>query len=134
MSTEPVFEESTYGRMLEQMRPRVIRTDDECERLTDELMRLDEMEKPSHAEAQMAELLTVLIEEYEQRRHPVPHAAPQRVLLHLMEARRVKQKDLRKIFGSKGITSEVIRGKRAISKAQAKRLADFFHVSAELFI
>jgi HTH-type transcriptional regulator/antitoxin HigA len=51
-----------------------------------------------------------------------------------MEARNLAQKDLWKTFGSKGITSEVFHGKRAISKAQAKKLADFFHVSAELFI
>ena len=60
--------------------------------------------------------------------------APQQVLLHLMEARGLAQKDLWKIFGSKGITSEVVRGKRSISKAQAKKLAAFFHVSADLFI
>ncbi len=39
-----------------------------------------------------------------------------------------------KLFGSKGITSEVANGKRSISKAQAKKLAAFFHVSAELFL
>jgi HTH-type transcriptional regulator/antitoxin HigA len=44
------------------------------------------------------------------------------------------QKDPWKIFGSKGITSEVFHGKRSISKAQAKRLAAFFHVGVDLFI
>jgi len=51
-----------------------------------------------------------------------------------MEARQLTQKDLWKVLGSKGITSEVFHGKRSISKAQAKRLAALFHVSAELFI
>jgi HTH-type transcriptional regulator/antitoxin HigA len=51
-----------------------------------------------------------------------------------MEARNLTQKDLWEVFGSKGITSEVFHGKRSISKAQAKKLAAFFHVSAELFI
>jgi len=46
----------------------------------------------------------------------------------------VKQGDVGQLLGSKGRVSEVINGKRAISKAQAKALADFFHVSAELFI
>jgi antitoxin component HigA of HigAB toxin-antitoxin module len=35
---------------------------------------------------------------------------------------------------SKGITSEVFHGKRSISKMQAKKLAQFFHVGVELFI
>ena len=42
--------------------------------------------------------------------------------------------DLWKLFGSKGVASEVVNGKRGISKAQAKALAEFFHVSPELFI
>ena len=61
-------------------------------------------------------------------------ASPQQTLQHLMEARNLTQKDLWKTFGSKGITSEVFHGKRSISKTQAKKLAEFFHVSAELFI
>ena len=44
-----------------------------------------------------------------------------------MEARSLTQKDLWRIFGSKGITSEVFHGKRSISKTQAKKLAEFFH-------
>ena len=51
-----------------------------------------------------------------------------------MEARNLTQKDLWKLFGSKGITSEVFHGKRSISKAQAKKLAAFFHVTPDLFI
>ncbi len=38
------------------------------------------------------------------------------------------------IIGSKGVVSEVVNGKREISKAQAKALGDFFHVDAGLFI
>jgi hypothetical protein len=38
------------------------------------------------------------------------------------------------VFGSRGIASEVVSGKRAISKAQAKKLAALFHVPADLFL
>ncbi|HLO88292.1 MAG TPA: helix-turn-helix domain-containing protein [Nostocaceae cyanobacterium] len=51
-----------------------------------------------------------------------------------MLARGLKQKDLAEIFGSKGITSELITGKRSISKNQAKALSEFFHVSPALFL
>jgi len=51
-----------------------------------------------------------------------------------MEARDLTQKDLWKVFGSKGVASEVFHRKRAISRTQAKKLADFFHVGVELFI
>lgn len=37
------------------------------------------------------------------------------------------------VFGSRGIASEGVSGKRGISKAQAKKLAELFHVPADLF-
>jgi HTH-type transcriptional regulator/antitoxin HigA len=37
-------------------------------------------------------------------------------------------------IGSSGIVSEIVNGKRQISKKQAKKLAGFFSVSADLFI
>ncbi len=135
MSTMTIeLDEQTYRQLLGRTLPHVIHTDEECERLTNELMRLDEREELSAEERELAELLTVLIDEYEQRRYPIRKASPQQTLQHLMEARNLTQKDLWKTFGSKGITSEVFHGKRSISKAQAKKLAQFFHVSAELFI
>ena len=135
MSTMTIeLDEQTYRQLLGRTLPHVIHTDEECERLTNELMRLDEREDLSAEERELAELLTVLIDEYEQRRYPIRKASPQQTLQHLMEARNLTQKDLWKTFGSKGITSEVFHGKRSISKAQAKKLAQFFHVSAELFI
>jgi HTH-type transcriptional regulator/antitoxin HigA len=135
MSTKIMeLDEKTYGQLLGTTLPRVLHTEEECERLTAELLRLDEREDLSLEEKELAELLTVLIDEYEERRYPIGKASPQQTLRHLMEARKLTQKDLWKIFGSKGITSEVFHGKRSISKAQAKKLAVFFHVGVELFI
>jgi HTH-type transcriptional regulator / antitoxin HigA len=135
MSTSTInVDERTYGRLLERTLPRVIRSDEECERLTGELMGLDEQKNSSPEEKELAELLTVLIEEYEGRRYPIRKASPQLTLRHLMEAGGLTLKDLWKTFGSKGITSEVFHRKRSVSKVQAKKLAEFFHVSAELFI
>jgi HTH-type transcriptional regulator / antitoxin HigA len=51
-----------------------------------------------------------------------------------MEARGLKQADLVGIIGSSGVTSEVVNGKREISKTQAKALGDFFQVDPGLFI
>jgi len=134
MSTLTTLDEKSYGQLLRRTLPHVIRTEQECTRLTNELIQLDNRDDLTSEEKELAELLTVLINDYEQRRYPINRATPQQVLKHLMEARKLGQKDLWKIFGSKGITSEVFHGKRSISKAQAKKLAQFFNVSAELFI
>jgi HTH-type transcriptional regulator / antitoxin HigA len=128
------LDEKSYGQLLRRTLPRVIRTEGECARLTDELMRLDERGDLTPEEKELAELLTILIERYEERRYPIREAEPRAALQHLMEARNLKPKDLWKLFGSKGTASEVLHGKRAISKTQAKKLAEFFHVSAALFI
>jgi HTH-type transcriptional regulator / antitoxin HigA len=135
MSTTTVeFDQKTYGQLLQRTLPQVIRTEEEYNRLTDELLRLDEREASSREEQELAELLTILIENYEERRYPIRKSSPRRTLQHLMEARNLTQKDMWKVFGSKGITSEVFHGKRSISKAHAKKLAAFFHVGVELFI
>jgi HTH-type transcriptional regulator/antitoxin HigA len=123
-----------YGRLLRRTLPHVIRTREDYDRLADELLRLDELKVPSPEERELAELLTVLIENYETLRVPIRAASPRQTLQHLMEARNLTQKDMWKIFGSKGITSEVFHGKRSVSKTQAKKLAAFFHVGVELFI
>lgn len=128
------LKKASYGQLLRRTLPHVIRTEQECARLTNELMSLDERDDLTLEEKELAELLTVLINDYEQRRYPINRASPQQVLKHLMEARNLTQKDLWKVFGSKGITSEVFHGKRSISKAQAKKLAQFFSLSVELFI
>jgi HTH-type transcriptional regulator/antitoxin HigA len=126
--------EKTYGQLLRRTLPHVIHSADEYERFTAELMELDERDHPSPEEKELAELLAMLIEQFEERRYPIRKANPVQVLNHLMEARGLTQKDLREVFGSKGITSEVVRGKRSISKTHAKKLASFFKVSADLFI
>ena len=134
MSILTTLNERSYAELLRRTLPHVIRTKEECERLTEELMGLDERDDLSLEESELAKLLTVLIDDYEERRYPIPKASPHPMLKHLMEGPNLTQKDLWKVFGSKGITSEVFHGKRSISKMHAKKLAQFFHVGVELFI
>src|ERR1700719_741816 len=92
MSTTTIdLDEKTYGQLLGNTLPHVIHTDEESERLTNELLRLDERENPSPEEKELAELLTLLIDEYEERRYPTRKATPQHTLQHLMEARQLTQ-------------------------------------------
>jgi len=127
-----------YGNLLLRVLPSVITNDEEFERLIQEIDRLITKDikegSLSPEEDKLLELLSLLVEEYEDKHYPIPEAAPNEVLKFLMEDRELKQKDLVHVFGSTGITSEVVNGKRSISKAQAKKLAEFFRVSVELFI
>ena len=89
----------------------------------------------SHPEEDaLAEVLTLLIEDYEEKHYPLPHISPHESLKALMEERGLRHKDIWPVLGNKGAATEVITGHRSISKAQAKRLAEFFHVPVDLFI
>jgi hypothetical protein len=68
--------EKAHARLLGRTLPHVIHNDEERERLTNELLRLDEREDLSPEEKELAELLTVLIEEYEERRYPIRKSQP----------------------------------------------------------
>ncbi len=90
--------------------------------------------KLSPEEGKLLELLGILIEDYDDRRYPPGDHDPITVLTELMAARSLTAKDLWPVFGSKGAASDVLNRRRAVSKNQAKKLAQFFHVTADLFI
>ncbi|MCY7377687.1 MAG: hypothetical protein LH472_17145 [Pyrinomonadaceae bacterium] len=125
-----------YGKLLAEVLPRRIETEEENEhylKIVEQMMKKG-AEKFSPEEDKLFDLLVTLIEEFEEQAYPMGNAAPHDVLLHLMDAQDLKQADLLEVFGSKGIASEVVNGKRAISKTHAKKLAEKFKVSVELFI
>ena len=124
-----------YKRLLSQTMPVIIETEEENARMlaiVEKLMKKGENLSPE--EETLLKLFAKLIEDFEQRYYHPREATPLEVLQHLMESREVKQSQLWELFGSKGIASEVMSGKRGISKTHARALADYFHVPADLFI
>jgi len=69
----------------------------------------------------------------EESKYPLGHAEPIEALRILMEDRGIRQRDLIPVFGSSSVASDVLNGKRSISKAHARKLAEYFHVPASLF-
>jgi HTH-type transcriptional regulator/antitoxin HigA len=128
-----VMNKESYAELLGKTLPRVIETDAENERLIAELEVLDSLPKMTAAQKALAELLTVLIEQFEHR-YDVGHAAPVDALKQLMEDRGLRQRDLIPIFGSSSVVSDVVQGKREISKQHARGLAEYFSVPVSLFI
>jgi HTH-type transcriptional regulator/antitoxin HigA len=124
-----------YRRLLSRTMPVLIETEEENERMlaiAEKLMKKGE--NLSAEEEKLLKLLARLIEDFEQRSYRPSEAEPLEVLHHLMEARGVKQSQLWELFGSKGIASEVLNGKRGISKTHARALANYFHVPVDLFV
>jgi HTH-type transcriptional regulator/antitoxin HigA len=96
------------------------------------LLELDERDDLSPEEEALAEVL--LIDDYEHKHHPLPRVSPNESLVALMEERGLKHKDIWPVLGNKGAAMEVLNGRRSSSKAQAKRLAEFFRVPVDLFV
>lgn len=134
MSALPQINETRYGKLLAKTLPRPIRTEEENQRMTKLLLELDEREDLSAEEEQLAEMLTILIEDFEEKRYPLPPVSPHEALKALMEERGLRHSDIWPVLGNKGAASEILNGKRSISKMQAKKLAEFFRVPLELFI
>ena len=124
-----------YGKLLSETLPTIIKTEAENERVisivSELLAKGDEL---SFEENALLELLGKLIADFEEKFYQPREAAPQEVLLELMNARNLKQTDLAEVLGSKSRVSEVLSGKRELSKSQIKSLSEFFNVSVELFI
>jgi HTH-type transcriptional regulator / antitoxin HigA len=124
---------NVYGDLLAQHQPKAIETEAENEATIMLAESLEHRQRTPEEDA-LLELLIILIEKFEEASYPVPNVEPDRMLLHLMEARNMKQEELVGIIGSRGVVSEIVNGKRSISKAQAKALSQLFHVSPSLFI
>lgn len=132
MSTLTVSPE--YGALLKKVPPKVIRTEKENEAYTEVLYELDQRSKRlTAAEKELAELLTLLIEDFEEKRYRLPRAKPVDVVRFLMEQHNLLQKDLVDVFGTRSIVSEVLSGKRELNKDHIARLSARFHVSPEVF-
>ena len=115
--------------------PRMIDSPREYQRSKQALERLLFPErKLSREEDSIAKLLLHLVDHYEHPTTPPPASTPRQALRHLMDQRQLKQADLAPVFGTVSIVSEVLSGKRQINAKQARKLADYFHLSTDLFV
>jgi HTH-type transcriptional regulator/antitoxin HigA len=79
------------------------------------------------------EIAMELIERWEEKHVEVPVAEPREVLRHLLDVNNLKQKDLAGI-ASQTLISDILAGRREISKRLAKSLSEYFHVEIGAFI
>jgi len=125
-----------YGELLAKTLPKVIETREEFDRYVETMEQLDRRaakEPLSPEELALLTLLERLVKDYDDQVE-LPEVPPHRMIRFLMDQRHLRQADLLSIFGSRSVASEVLAGKREPSKAHIRKLAEFFHVSAELFL
>jgi HTH-type transcriptional regulator/antitoxin HigA len=126
-----------YGQLLARFTPKVIETEAEHNAALAIVESLMEKggDNLSREECTLLDLLSDLIGRFEEKIYePMAEAAPLEVLRELMEANALKAADLAGTLGGRSRVSEILAGKRAISKEQARRLGERFRVSPAVFI
>jgi HTH-type transcriptional regulator / antitoxin HigA len=134
-TAERRFNRRRYAALLAEAAPRVITSGEELERaskLAEPLLKKGQSRTPE--ENALCQLLLKLIDDYQQSHSIIPELAPHELLQALLEESGQRQAHLVPIFGSRSRVSDAVNGKRTISKEQAKRLGEYFHVTPAAFI
>ncbi len=124
-----------YSELLSNTLPGVIESLEEYNRIEEIFNCLMDKENLAPEEDKLFLLLQNLLEDYEKRRlPPLEKSSPRETLKFLIEENQLRQSDLAGIFGAQSVVSEVLKGKREITKNQAKALAEKFSLRVEAFI
>ncbi len=114
--------------------PHVIHNEAELEVYTDALFQLTALESPSSSEVEAIDLLTLLVERYEQEHYSIPKADPVSIVRFLIEQQNLTQRDLIPQFGSESAVSMFMRRQRNLSLEQVRKLSIRFKLPADIFI
>jgi HTH-type transcriptional regulator/antitoxin HigA len=113
--------------------PRLIHNDEELAEYTQALFDLTAKHNPTPDEEEAIELMTLLVERYEQERYPIPAAEPADVLRFLLDHGGLSQRDIAPELGSESTVSLVLAGKRHLNRDHIARLSRRFNVSPAVF-
>jgi len=90
--------------------------------------------KPGTPEGDRLEVITTLIEAYEEKHHPIPPPDPIEAIFYYLESRGLTRKDLEIFLGSRSRVSEVLNRKRPLSIEMIRRLHEKLGIPAEVLI
>ena len=120
-------------KMIERGAPHLIRSEEQLAAYTKALFQLTAIDHPTTAQIEAIELLTLLIERYENEHYSPPDASPAEVLRFLIDQQGLRQRDLAEDLGGESVVSEVLSGRRKLNAVHIERLSARFHVSPAVF-
>ena len=115
------------------MEPRVLKTEAEYEEALARVEGLMDAE-PGTPEGDDLELWSMLVEDYEERHHPIPLPDPIAAIRFRMEQAGLRDTDMTVYLGSKSKVSEVLSGKRPLSLSMIRRLHEGLGIPAEVLL
>jgi len=90
--------------------------------------------KPKTPQSDRLEVLTILVEAYEEKHYNIPLPNPVEAILYHMESRGLTRKDLESYIGSRARVSEILNRKRPLSVDMIRKLHQGLGISAEILI
>ena len=87
--------------------------------------------KPGSRKSDRLEVLSILVEDYEGRTESILKVDPISALKFRMEQAGYTQSDLAKLIGSRGRASEILNGKREMSKAHIRLISSAWGIPVE---
>ena len=82
-------------------------------------------------EGDEAEILMLIIEDYEEKYHPIGNPDPIEAIKFMMEQKGLKQKDLAKILGYRSRVSEILSRRRKLNLEMIRKLHESLNISYE---
>ncbi|MDT0645688.1 transcriptional regulator [Zunongwangia sp. F260] len=100
------------------------------------LIRMEEIfdASPNSEEGDEAEILSLLIENYENKYHPVEAPDPIEAIKIRMEEMNLKQKDLIGILGGKSRVSEILNKRKRLTVDMIRELENKLNISASVLV
>ena len=128
---------SAYDSLLLEYKPRPIRTPREHRRALQQVEQLIRRygPHPPRAEGELVAVLSTLIESYETDQFPRRRPSPAETLAHLIDAKQVTKAELARATGiPRSTITNVLSGRRQISKDNVSKLARYFSVDPGVFL
>lgn len=115
------------------MEIRPIKTEADYQAALQEIERLFDA-APDTPEGDRLEVLTTLVEAYEDKHYNIPLPDPIEAILYYMESRGLSRRDLEPYIGSRARVSEVLSRKRPLSIRMIRRLHTGLGIPADVLI
>ncbi len=115
------------------MKIKPIKSEADYEAALNEIERLFEA-KPGTAEADRLEVLTTLVEAYEENHYAIPLPDPIEAIQYHMESRGLSRRDLERFIGGRARVSEILNRKRPLTMEMIRNLPGGLGISAEVLI
>lgn len=127
------FDRGEYVRLLEQLPPIKIRTAQQADAIERQVDALMAKPRLSAAERAYVDLLSDLLADWEDANVDIPDLHGVALVRALMEEHGLRQKDLVGVFATESVVSEVLAGRRDLTRRHIEDLARFFKVSPAAF-